>query len=561
MNRNQFKYVIIIIVLLSFSGIVINKNVLNRKASIFGGNLNSALVFSTDINLSNADASFIGENNGDKSGKAVAGVGDVNGDGYDDLLIAAQNYNASGGNEGKVYLILGDRIGLSKDLTLSQADASFIGEYSGDYAGWSIAAAGDVNGDNFDDFLIGSPGNDEGDGDDAGKIYLIFGKDTGWVNNINLSNADASFIGEHSLDNLGSSLASAGDVNGDSYDDILIGAYFNDEGGVNAGQTYLILGNGTGWANDVNISQSDASFIGENNGDTSGISIAGGGDVNNDGFDDILIGASNYNASEEKEGKIYVIFGNNTEWSIDVNLSTANASFIGEQASDKVPSSLSCSGDVNNDGFDDILIGSEFNDEGGVNAGQTYLIFGNNSGWSNNVNLSMVDASFIGEYASDYSGGSLAGTGDINGDGYDDVLVGGPGNDEGEGTDAGQTYLIYGKNDGWTMDGPLESANASFIGEHDGDTSGFSIDEAGDVNGDGYNDILIGAYLNDEGAGSNAGQTYLILFPTTSDNPPPINIEIIIVIALISGIAGILAVIGLVVYLKRKPERIGEENI
>jgi hypothetical protein len=111
-----------------------------------------------------------------------------------------------------------------------------------------------------------------------------------YSNNRNLSSVDASFIGEHARDLSGQSVMSAGDVNGDGYDDILIGAPDNNDSGSAAGQTYLILGKASGWAMDVNLSNADASFIGEHAGDNSGLSVASGGDVNGDGYDDILIG-------------------------------------------------------------------------------------------------------------------------------------------------------------------------------------------------------------------------------------------------------------------------------
>ena len=106
-----------------------------------------------------------------------------------------------------------------------------------------------------------------------------------------LSDSDASFWGEDANDRSGSSVASEGDVNGDGYDDILIGAPGDDDGGNGAGQTYLIFGKASGWAMDRKLSDSDASFWGEDSNDISGSSVAGVGDVNGDGYDDILVGA------------------------------------------------------------------------------------------------------------------------------------------------------------------------------------------------------------------------------------------------------------------------------
>ena len=130
---------------------------------------------------------------------------------------------------------------LSPDTDLSHADAAFWGEDGLDYSGYSVASAGDVNGDGYDDILIGAHFDGDG-GAKAGQTYLILGKASGWAMDTDLSNADASFIGEGGNNASGYSVASAGDVNGDGGADILIGAYNNHDGGIQAGQTYLLFG-------------------------------------------------------------------------------------------------------------------------------------------------------------------------------------------------------------------------------------------------------------------------------------------------------------------------------
>ena len=136
---------------------------------------------------------------------------------------------------------------------LNFTHASYWGDNDGDYSGAAVSSAGDVNGDGYDDFLIGSYGNDAG-GASSGHAYLILGKAAPWYMKHRIETQDASFIGEDAGDYAGYSLAGAGDVNGDGYDDILIGAFYDDDGGSNAGQTYLILGKSTGWSLNTDLS-------------------------------------------------------------------------------------------------------------------------------------------------------------------------------------------------------------------------------------------------------------------------------------------------------------------
>ncbi|MCU0799714.1 MAG: putative Ig domain-containing protein [Candidatus Thermoplasmatota archaeon] len=292
-------------------------------------------------------------------------------------------------------------------------------------------------------------------------------------------------------------------MNGDGFDDILIGARGNAEGGSYAGQTYLLLGKASGWARGVGLEQADASFIGEEDGDHSVESISGAGDVNGDGYDDILIGARGNDEGGNNAGQTYLVFGRSTGWSMDMDLSSANASFIGDAGGDNAGDSVSGAGDVNGDGFDDILIGSPENDKGGSRAGQTYLIFGKALGWCLDNNLSFSDASFLGATIT-LSGDSVCGIGNLNGDGFDDILIGAYQNNGGS-----MDYLVYGKSSGWELDTLLSLSDASFIGDATGDSSVNSISDAGDVNGDGIDDIIIGVRYDDEG-GEDAGQTFLI---------------------------------------------------
>jgi hypothetical protein len=479
------------------------------------------LRYSMNTDTSNVDASFIGRASGDISGKSVAIVGDVNGDGYDDILIGAPE--AGYQNAGHTYLIFGKKKGWSIDSSLSDCDVTFTGDSWNRYAGYSVAGAGDFNGDGFDDILVGTPRF--GGASQYGEAFLILGKSSGWSDSSFSSGSEIDFHGEHDGDVAGSSVAGAGDVNGDGFDDILIGAPTNDDGGINSGKTYLIFGNSSGWDFDFPLSNANASFYGENASDKSGYTIASAGDVNGDGYDDILIGAPNNDDGGIESGKTYLIFGNSTGWAKNVNLSLAEASFIGGGPGDKSGYSVAGAGDVNNDGYDDILIGAYKNDSQGSDAGITYLFFGKPFGWAKNVSLSLANVSFTGEDSGDYSGYSVAAAGDVNDDGYDDILIAAPEDEDGD-TKAGQCYLILGKETGWLASMSLSNSNASFIGEEKWDYLGQAMAGGGDVNGDGYDDILLAApdydYVNEYPRGKTylifMEQGHLFLYPF-EDNP------------------------------------------
>ncbi len=379
---------------------------------------------------------------------------------------------------------------VSADTSLS----TFIeqtGESIDDEAGYAMAA-GDINGDGYEDMITSAIYNDDG-ATDAGAVYLIYGRSTAL--------ADASFstriefTGEAANDNAGNAVAT-GDINNDGFDDILIGARANADGGFNAGTVYLIYGQ----ANHLSSGSlsTRVQFTGEAARDAAGVAVTTG-DVNNDGYADILIGANGNDDGGSSAGAIYLIYGQPSAFA-SASLSTG-VEFTGEVANDDAGNAVA-TGDINADGYDDILVGDSHNDDGAAAAGAVYLIYGQPSAFAS-ASLS-TGVEFTGEAASDNAGNAVA-TGDINNDGYDDILIGALGNDDG-GSSAGAAYLIYGKAS--TLPAGSLSTRVQFTGEAASNFAGQSV-ATGDVNNDGYDDILIGAYTNSDG-GSLAGAVYLI---------------------------------------------------
>jgi hypothetical protein len=394
------------------------------------------------------------------------------------------------------------------DLDLGEAHSLLLGEAAWDLAGWSVASAGDVNGDGLGDLIVGAPSNREAT-PVGGQTYLFLGRTPGWGDRLSLANADASFTGEGEYSYCGYAVAGVGDVNDDSLDDFLIGAFGSREVGDVGGQAYLILGKATGWTPDTPLSEADASFVHEGS-ELVGWSVAGAGDVNGDGYDDLLIGAREAPGNAgPSAGTAFLVLGKANGWEMDTHLSHADASYVGETAQQWAGYALAGAGDVNGDGYDDFVVGAPKNNENGLQAGQAYMILGKPAGWAVNTSLDEADASFLGA-AGDWVGMALAGAGDVNDDGYDDLLITAWGNGEGGGAEAGQVYLFLGRAGSWTMDTQLSQADASFMGEHGGDRAGHSLAALGDFNTDGYDDLAIGAPGNDDG-GADAGKVYVIL--------------------------------------------------
>ena len=394
-------------------------------------------------------------------GYSVAGAGDVNGDGYGDVIVGAYGFDNGQTDEGRACVYLGSAAGLA-------ATPAWTAESNQNAASWgySVAGAGDVNGDGFSDVIVGAVNFSNGEASEGRAcVYLgapsLLAPDPDWTVN-----------GVENNECLGRCVATAGDVNGDGYADVIVGSYDYDHGLNNQGRALLHLGSASGlkptsdWM--VEGGQADAQL---------GYAAASAGDVNGDGYGDVIVGAPGYNNGPSYYvGRAQLHLGSATglsptpAWTVEGDMPRANFG-----------AAVAPAGDVNGDGYGDVLVGAPCYPGNEINRGRAYLYLGSAAG------LSAAPA-WTAEGAGDGSdlGRALASAGDVNGDGFDDVIISENGYKDGAGASMGRVLVYLGSAAG------LSAAPAWSMTGNSGGIFNASVASAGDVNGDGFSDIIIG---------------------------------------------------------------------
>jgi len=416
---------------------------------------------------------------------SLASAGDVNGDGYSDIIIGRSEYENGNVQEGAAFIHYGSASGLSSTPSLiieSNKNYSYFGN--------SVACAGDVNGDGYSDVIIGANNYENGE-QGEGAAFVYYGSASG------LNSTPAWTVESDSIEaGFGSSVACAGDVNGDGYSDVIVGApdYYTEDFTYISGRAYVYYGSESGLSTTADwITESPTSV--ENEYFEYGCSVAGAGDVNGDGYSDVIVGSYYYDNNENNEGAAYVYYGSasglnsSPAWSDESDQEDANYGL-----------SVAGAGDVNGDGFSDIIVGAPFYGNGEAEEGKVYVYYGSSHGPDSTPDWTMES-----NVESARFGMSVASAGDVNNDGYSDVIIGAGTYDNVE-SNEGRAYIYYGSEGGlstttsWTYEPDVKAAWV-----------GFNVAGAGDVNGDGFQDIIVG------GANYNTLVFYGSILDTDSD--------------------------------------------
>lgn len=432
-------------------------------------------------NFSDGDYIIEGSVTNGYAGRALAGVGDLNGDGLADLAIGVP-YDDT-------VCLVGDP--LSSGALSAVAYACPYGPPAS-YVGWAMAPGGDMDGDGNDDLLLGAPGID---GTYGAVIALSGPVSTSYdVNGTSLAQIRAESDSE-----LGYDVAGGRDTDGDGNPDVLAGAPLKDS---SKGVAYLIFGPMSGFeylANHTDLLTQN----GEDASDSAGVAVALA-DLDGDGLADAVVGSPSHTETVGSEGIVYVTHNLNTG---TMSLGDTDAKLTGEAALDSAGTDVTSAGDLDGDGYEDLAVGAPNVSNATTNGGAVYILYGP---VISDRSLATADATLEGDTADGFLGTSVGGgmdwdgdgnwDNDVDGDGLSDILVGAPGTEGSSLT--GTAYLIYGNLITGTID--IDTDTAIFNANSAGDWGGRGLSFTGDLDGDSYNEFSLAAPSADNGA-SNGG--------------------------------------------------------
>lgn len=405
------------------------------------------------------------------TGRSVSGAGDVNGDGISDVIVSdfPQYYPVYNS-----FVVFGSRDGFPSTVNTNSSPLDGTNGFTIRGAGDDVSGIGDINNDGIDDVIVSSY---------LGNNYVVFGSHEGFPATLDPSTLDGSngfnINTPTSNSDRRNKISRAGDINGDGISDLIIGV---------SDASYVVYGSREGFSSNFDVSTLNGS-----NGFTinSGYPVSDAGDINADGIDDLIVGGNK------------IIFGKPQGFSSNFDISTLNGV---NGFSVNGASNATSAGDVNDDGINDLILSNGTN--------QSYVVFGSSEGFSATLDVSNLNG--VNGFTINGAGFAVSGAGDFNGDGVDDVLIGGAYTSPLTNPNIeSASYIVYGRRAGFpanidlaNLDGtdgfPINSLISNPVGWLTDGTLGFSVSAAGDVNGDGFDDVILGSPNSERNAGYGA---------------------------------------------------------
>ena len=484
---------------------------------VFAATSDGSVDSTVEINETTANVPAL--ENQDFSGYSVANIGDLDGDGVNDLAVGIPGAGHLDPGEVRIMFMNADgSVKSTVEIDKDTANGPSFG--AGDYFGSAIANIGDLDDDGVNDIAVGAEMGDL----DRGEVHIMFMNADGSIDSsveISASANHVSKISTISDDNFGRSVANIGDLDGDGVNDLAVGAPKDHAGGSDRGQVYIIFMNADGSV-DSTVKIDDTTTNGPDltNNDNFGHSVANIGDLNDDGVNDLAVGAPEDNTGGADRGTVHILFMNadgSVDSTVDIDDDTTNGPDLADE--DYFGHSVANIGDLDGDGVNDLAVGAPKDHAGGSDRGQVYIIFMNADG-SVDSTVKIDDTTTNGPDLTnnDNFGHSVANIGDLNDDGVNDLAVGAPEDNTG-GADRGTVHILFMNADG-SVDSTVEINDSTANGPelYNADHFGYSVANIGDLDGDGVNDLAVGA-PHDNAGGSDRGTVHILfLHNTTTEN-------------------------------------------